>query len=128
MEVKIKIPLNWKNRNYVNSIFGGSMFSAVDPIPMVQLINLLGNDYVVWDKAATVAFQRPAKETIYATFTYSEEELTHIKSTIKAQQQMELQKQVNLTNQDGTVVFCQINKTLYVADKQYFKSKKAAKA
>ncbi|MEL6988648.1 MAG: DUF4442 domain-containing protein, partial [Bacteroidota bacterium] len=44
LKVEIKLPLNYKNRNYVNSIFGGSMFSAVDPIPMVQLINLIGDE------------------------------------------------------------------------------------
>ncbi len=48
LHITIKIPLSYKNRNYVNSVFGGSMFSAVDPIPMVQLIYLLGDDYVVW--------------------------------------------------------------------------------
>ncbi|RMF10628.1 MAG: DUF4442 domain-containing protein, partial [Candidatus Neomarinimicrobiota bacterium] len=36
--IVVSLPLSWKNRNYVNSIFGGAMFSAVDPIPMVQLI------------------------------------------------------------------------------------------
>jgi len=38
-EITVKLPINWKNKNYVGTIFGGSMFSAVDPIPMVQLIN-----------------------------------------------------------------------------------------
>lgn len=41
--VKIKIPLSWKNRNYVGSMFGGSMLSATDPIYMIQLINILGD-------------------------------------------------------------------------------------
>ncbi|MDJ0644408.1 MAG: DUF4442 domain-containing protein, partial [Flavobacteriaceae bacterium] len=35
LNVKIKIPLSIKNRNYVGSIFGGSLFSATDPIYMV---------------------------------------------------------------------------------------------
>ena len=45
--VKVEIPISIKNRNYVGSIFGGSMFSAVDPIPMVQLINLLDEQDVM---------------------------------------------------------------------------------
>ena len=56
LHIKLKLALTYKNRNYVNSIFGGSMFSAVDPVPMVQLINLLGPDYVVWDKSAEIHF------------------------------------------------------------------------
>ena len=46
-EVKIKIPLSYKNKNYVGAIFGGSMFSATDPIYMIQLMQILGEDYVV---------------------------------------------------------------------------------
>ncbi len=37
--ISIKLPISYKNRNYMSSIFGGSMFAAVDPIPMVQLMN-----------------------------------------------------------------------------------------
>ena len=127
MEVRIKIPLTYRNRNYVNSIFGGSMFSAVDPIPMVQLMNILGDEYVVWDKSAEISFKRPAKQHLYATFTYSEEELAHIKSRISAENEMELPKLTRLTNKEGTVVFCEVKKVLYIASKAYYKEKRAQK-
>ena len=55
--IKVKIPLNWKNRNFVGSIFGGSMLSATDPIYMIQLLKILGDDYVVWDKSATIKYK-----------------------------------------------------------------------
>ena len=41
-EVRIKLPLNWLTRNYVGTIYGGSMYGAVDPIYMIMLIRLLG--------------------------------------------------------------------------------------
>lgn len=31
-QVRIELPLNWKTRNYVDTIFGGRMYGAVDPI------------------------------------------------------------------------------------------------
>ncbi|MEL6124285.1 MAG: DUF4442 domain-containing protein, partial [Bacteroidota bacterium] len=62
-EVRVRLPISYKNRNYANSIFGGSMFSAVDPFPMVQLLNILDNEYVVWDRSAKISFKKPAKET-----------------------------------------------------------------
>lgn len=67
--IKIQLPISYKNRNYVNTIFGGSMFAAVDPIPMVQLMELLGKDYVVWDKSAEIFFKRPVSENLYAQFS-----------------------------------------------------------
>lgn len=53
-ELHLKLPLTWRTRNYVGTIFGGSMFAALDPVYMVMLIKALGRDYVVWDKAATI--------------------------------------------------------------------------
>src|SRR5512143_4022039 len=59
-EVDVDLPLSWRTRNYVGSIFGGSMFAAVDPFYMIMLIHLLGPEYVVWDKGASIRFRRPA--------------------------------------------------------------------
>jgi len=36
---------------------------------LVQLINLLVDKYIVWDKSATIKFKRPTKEDLYAQFT-----------------------------------------------------------
>ena len=33
-EVRIKLPLTWRTRNYVGTLFGGSMYGAIDPIYM----------------------------------------------------------------------------------------------
>ena len=58
MEVRVKLPLNWRTRNYVGTIFGGSLYGAVDPVYMIMLMKVLGRDYVVWDKAASIRFRR----------------------------------------------------------------------
>ncbi len=124
LNVKAKIPLSWRNKNYVNSIFGGSMFSAVDPIPMVQLINIIGNEYVVWDKSAEIYFKRPAKETLYADFSYSIQELEEIKERIKKENEIEILKTTYLTNKDKSITFCVVKKTIYIANKSYYKNKR----
>lgn len=126
-KITIKIPLSWKNRNYVNSIFGGSMFSAVDPIPMVQLINLLDDNYVVWDKSAVIKFKRPAKETLYAEFQFTEEEIIAIKDKVSKENEIELVKSTSLTNKNGSSIFCTVEKTIYVADKKFYKEKRKRK-
>ena len=53
-EMRVELPLSWRTRNYVGTIFGGSLYGAVDPHYMIMLIKILGPDYVVWDKAATI--------------------------------------------------------------------------
>jgi acyl-coenzyme A thioesterase PaaI-like protein len=73
-EMRVKIPLSRRTRNYVGTIYGGSMYSAVDPIYMLVLIRILGPGYTVWDKA-TIAFRKPGKETLYVDFELSDEEI-----------------------------------------------------
>ena len=122
-EIKIKLPFSYKNANYVNTIFGGSMFSAVDPFPMTQLMNLIGDEYVVWDKAAEIFFRRPAKEDLFADFIYTDEEIDEIKKKSQEQDEFEIIKSTKLTNKDKSIVYCEVRKRVYIADKIFFKEK-----
>lgn len=124
--VKIKIPLSWKNKNYVGSIFGGSMLSATDPIYMIQLMNILGNDYVVWDKAATIKYKRPGKETIFCEFTFTPEEIVNIKSDVKDKGEIDIIKTPNIITKEGAVI-AELSKTIYVASKAFYKTKRKLK-
>jgi len=127
MSIKIKIPLNYRNSNYVGSMFGGSMTSATDPIFMVQLINILGDDYVVWDKEATIKFKRPVKETAYASFLFLPEEIKKIKTDVATNKEINVVKSVNITDKTGKVVFAKLIKTIYIADKKHYKEKRKIK-
>ena len=127
MEVHIKLPLSYRNKNYVGSIFGGSLFSAVDPIYMVQLINILGDEYIVWDRSAEIFFKRPAKETAFGFFQYDQEEIEKIKADVKEKGEIELKKTTLLTDLSKTNVFCEIIKTIYVADKSFYFEKRKKK-
>ena len=102
-EVHIRLPLSWRTRNYVGTIFGGSMYGALDPIYMIMLIKILGPDYVVWDKAATIRFRRPGRETLQAAFTIDEAQLTAIKETVAAGGKTERSFAVDLVNAAGEV-------------------------
>ncbi len=124
MEVHIKIRLSYKNSNYVGTIFGGSLFAATDPFYMVQLINILGEDYVVWDKASTIKFKRPAKETVYASFVFSLEEIEKIKQDVAEKKEIDCIKILQITNKDQSKVIAEVSKTMYIADKTYFKEKR----
>ena len=123
----MRLKLSYKNRNYVNSIYGGSMFSAVDPVPMIQLINILGPEYVVWDKAAKIQFKRPAKEHLFAEFHFTVEEIAEIKSRVVNENEIEILKTTDLTNKDKSKIYCQVHKTIYIANKAYFKQKRSKK-
>lgn len=46
-EIRVKIPLSWRTRNYVGTIYGGSLYGGIDPIYMLMLIKTLGVGYIV---------------------------------------------------------------------------------
>ena len=109
----MEIPLSRRTRNYVGTIFGGSMYGAVDPIYMLMLIRCLGAGYVVWDKAATIRFLRPGRSTLRATFTLPVEETDAIRSALESARSVDRVYTVGLVDGQGTVC-AEVDKTLYV--------------
>jgi hypothetical protein len=111
-EVRIRLPLSWRSRNAVGTIFGGSMYGAVDPIYMIMLIRLLGREFVVWDKAAEIRFLKPGRATLYATFKIGEEELTEIRKAT-ADRPVDRVYAVDLVDEAG-VSHATVKKTIYI--------------
>lgn len=121
-EIHVKLPLNWATKNYVGTIFGGSMFAAVDPIYMVMLIKILGRDYLVWDKSANIKFKRPGKETLFAKFVITPAEISEIKTELEETKSVDKIYTIELKDEKGKV-HAIIEKTLYLAKKKVIKSK-----
>jgi hypothetical protein len=114
--VEVEMPLRFYNRNYVGTHFGGSLYSMCDPFYMLMLINILGPDYIVWDKAAAVRFKKPGKGLMKATFQLSEEQIAEIRAAAEVQPKVEPQFQVVIKDAEGNVV-AEIDKLLYVKKK-----------
>lgn len=124
--VKIKIPLSYKNKNYVGSIFGGSLFAATDPIYMIQLMQILGKDYVVWDKKTDIKFKRPAYQHAFATFEFTSIEIEEIIKRVVSENEIDYTKKLYITGVNGTV-FTELDKTLYISSKVFYKEKRKLK-
>ena len=99
----MRLPLNWRTRNYVGTIFGGSLYGAVDPIYMILLIKALGPRYQVWDKAASIRFLRPGRSTLRATFRVEDGELEVIRAEVAASGRTERVYTVDLVDGAGEV-------------------------
>ncbi|MFA5591312.1 MAG: DUF4442 domain-containing protein [Lysobacteraceae bacterium] len=65
---RVQLKLAWYNRNYVRTQYGGNLFSMTDPFWMILVMQNLGPDYVVWDKAAEIEFVAPGREDVFADF------------------------------------------------------------
>lgn len=116
-EVRIRLPLSWRTRNYVGTIFGGSMFGSVDPILMVMLIHLLGPDYTVWDREASIRYLKPGRATLYARFELPEALTEAIRAEVDRLRKVDRTFTIDLTDRAG-VVHASISKTLYIRRKK----------
>ncbi|HSM87260.1 MAG TPA: DUF4442 domain-containing protein [Candidatus Limnocylindrales bacterium] len=115
--VHVEMPLRFYNRNYVGTHFGGSLYSMCDPFYMIMLINLLGPDYIVWDKAATIRFKKPGKGLVKASFHISPKEVEAIREAAESHGKVEPTFQVSVTDNNGNVI-AEIEKLLYVRKKE----------
>ena len=116
-EIHVKIPLSWRTRNYLGTIYGGSMYGAIDPIYMLMLIKVLGRDYVVWDKAAKIRFRKPGKTTLYGDFRLDDDEIDEIKRLAEDATSVDRVYELELKDRNG-VVHAVIEKTLYISKKK----------
>lgn len=99
--MRVRLPLNWRTRNVVGTIFGGSLYAAVDPVYMIMLMRLLGPGYLVWDKSATIRFVRPGRETLHAAFRVNEAELDTIRAEVGRSGKCEREYRVELVSASG---------------------------
>lgn len=116
-EIHVRLPLSWRTRNYVGTIFGGSMYGAVDPLYMLMLIRTLGPEYVVWDRAASIRFRRPGRSTLHARFVLDDAELEAIRAATAGGDPTDRTYRVELADAQGTV-HAEVEKTIYVRRKE----------
>ncbi|WP_295812704.1 DUF4442 domain-containing protein [uncultured Apibacter sp.] len=121
-KIIVEIPLSYKNRNYAGTMFGGSILSATDPIYMLQLIHILGSEYIIWDKSVSAEYIKPINQKAIAIFEFQRQEIEQIKESVKKNNEITLNKKLHITNKLGNV-FCYMEKIIYIADKNYYKEK-----
>ena len=103
-EVRVRLPLCRATRNLNGTIYGGSIYSAVDPLHAVMLSQLLGpSDYVAWTKAAHVRFLRQARTDLAARVVLTDEEVRTVREEAERTGKVERRYTVELTDAHGHV-------------------------
>ncbi|WP_022967284.1 DUF4442 domain-containing protein [Denitrificimonas caeni] len=115
-EVQVSMGLTWYNRNYVRTQFGGSLYSMTDPFYMLMLMENLGRDYVVWDKASHIEFVSPGKGTVHAEFKIDQMMLDTIREHTASGEKYLPKYKVEVRDDHGTLVAL-VDKTLYIRRK-----------
>ena len=117
LTVRTQLKMTFLNRNIVGVHFGGSLYAMCDPWFMIILMRALGNDYIVWDKAATIHFLKPGRGTLTATFHIPRERVEEIRTHADTQHKVEPTFIAEVIDKQGEVVV-RVEKLLYVRKKK----------
>ena len=113
LAIDVEMKLRWWNRNYVGVHFGGSLYAMTDPFYMAMLMENLGRDYIVWDKAAAIRFVKPGRSTVRACFRLTRDQIETIRQEANRNRKTEPVFTVSVIDDQGVLV-AEIEKSLYI--------------
>lgn len=115
-EIDVEMKLRFYNRNYVGTHFGGNLYAMADPFYMLMLMQILGREYTVWDKGASIEFVAPGKGTVRARFRVDDDMIGDIIAKTADGDKYEPVYPIDITDKNDQVV-ARIRKTLYIRQK-----------
>ena len=114
--IRVEMKLTPLNRNIVGTHFGGSLYAMCDPWFMLILMRLLGRDYIVWDKSASIKFVRPGRGKVTALFCIPPEQVDALRAQADRETKIEPTFGVDVVDEQNQVV-AHVDKLLYVRKK-----------
>lgn len=114
---QVQLTLNRWNKNIMGTHFGGSLYAMCDPFYMWILMENLGKDFIVWDKAATIHFKKPGTGTVTAEFEISKEIIENIRKEVIEKGKNDYFFSSVVKNEKGQVI-AEVDKTVYVRYKK----------
>ncbi|MEB2778662.1 DUF4442 domain-containing protein [Algoriphagus sp. D3-2-R+10] len=113
---RTKLKLTWYNRNLLGTAFGGSLYAMCDPFFMFIIITQLNDDYIVWDKTASIEFVKPGKGTVYAEFKLSPAQISDIKMAVDRDGKGVFEFPCEVKDGEGNII-AKLQKGVYVRRK-----------
>lgn len=126
-ELHVGLNLNIRTRNKVGTVYGGSIYSSIDPYFMLMFMQILGKEYIVWDKAASVKFIRPITGKVKCRFLIDDEMVKEVKHHVALRGEYTFDLPLKFEDENG-LVYAAFTKTTYVATKDFYKKKQEEKA
>ncbi len=114
--IRVQSKLSRRNLNAVGTHFGGTLYAMCDPFFMLMLMHALGEEYIVWDKAAQIQFIKPGRGTVTATFHMPQERVDEIRAAADRGEKIEPTFMVEIVDEQDQVV-ARVEKLLYVRKK-----------
>jgi hypothetical protein len=110
--VEVKISKSVFNKNYNDSIFGGTIFAAADPFYALlfdQILQRQGFKVRVWLKSAQIQYLKPGRTSLYFKINISEAEITEAEQVLTTVGKYVKAFPIEMYNNDGELCVSLIN-------------------
>lgn len=111
-----EMKLRWYNKNPAGTHFGGSLYSMCDPFYIIIIHAYFGDDYILWDKSASIKYKIPARGTVQAIFEIQTETLLEMKTQVDELGKMSFFFKTNITDSNNKIV-AEVEKEIYIRKK-----------
>lgn len=111
--VRVELRHGLANRGAFGTHFGGSLYAMTDPFPALQLVQLLGPDYQIWDRAAQIDYLRPGRGRVHAEIRVPAEEVDRLRAAAATGEKQLPSYDVEVRDRDGELV-ARVQRTVYV--------------
>lgn len=104
--VEVKIKKSLLNKNYNNSIFGGTIFAAADPFyPLLfhQLLTKKGYRLKVWSKSSTIEYLKPGVSDLYFKIVLSDTDVAEAEHILNTVGKYAAHHPIEIYNKNGDV-------------------------
>lgn len=112
----VEMKLRWYNRNVAGSHFGGSLYSMCDPFYVFAAYSYFGDDYIIWDKSASIDYVRPGMGTVRALFEIPMDKLRDMKVEVDKEGRKTFHFKTEILDTKNRVV-SKVNKEIYIKKK-----------
>ena len=98
MNLKVEVKYSWLNKNLQKAIFGGTIFSAIDPYYAVmywQIFSTKGLAMQVWIKKVEIRYRKAATSNLEIAFSLTENDIENAINSLKTEGKHEVWHHVN---------------------------------
>ena len=106
MSMEVRVRHSWMNKNFHRTIFGGTIFSAIEPyFPTLywHIFSRKGMPLEVWLKSAEIKYRRPATTDLKLLFKLTNEDIKNAIEGLKKNGKYEVWHSVEAIDKHGTV-------------------------
>lgn len=106
MEIQVRLRHSWMNKNFQKTIFGGTIFSAVDPYFPTMYWHVFARKKIpmeVWLKSAEIKYKRPATSDLHLYFKLEEKDIQEAIKGLQKDGKYEVWHNVDAIDKNGTV-------------------------